>query len=128
MRISDWSSDVCSSDLCLAGHARSPAARHRRRLARLGAFRRRLYERPPYRVAGAEWRRRLRIDRCVGMTMRGLIHHIDLTVSDKERSRAFYDAVLGFLGYRRSADYDQGSRSEERSVGKELIITGKFWW
>src|SRR3546814_1196980 len=23
--------------------------------------------------------------------------------------RAFYDAVLGFLGYRRSADYDHGS-------------------
>ena len=43
------------------------------------------------------------------MTMRGLIHHIDLTVSDKERSRPFYDAVLGFLGYRRSADNDRGS-------------------
>lgn len=41
--------------------------------------------------------------------MRGLVHHIDLTVTDKERSRTFYDAVLGFLGYRRSADYDHGS-------------------
>src|SRR3546814_20386885 len=62
MRISDWSSDGCSSAL-----------------------------------------------RCVGMSMRGLIHHIDLTVSDKGRSRPFYDAVLGFLGYRRSADNDRGS-------------------
>src|SRR3546814_11289527 len=43
------------------------------------------------------------------MSMRGLIHHIDLTVSDKGRSRPFYDAVLGFLGYRRSADNDRGS-------------------
>lgn len=41
--------------------------------------------------------------------MRGLVHHIDLTVTDKSRSRVFYDAVLGFLGYRRSADYDHGS-------------------
>lgn len=41
--------------------------------------------------------------------MRGLVHHIDLTVTDKDRSRRFYDAVLGFLGYRRSADYDHGS-------------------
>ena len=43
------------------------------------------------------------------MTMRGLVHHIDLTVADKARSRPFYDAVLGFLGYRRSADDDNGS-------------------
>lgn len=43
------------------------------------------------------------------MSARGLVHHIDLTVIDKERSRAFYDAVLGFMGYRRSADYEHGS-------------------
>ncbi|RYD43575.1 MAG: bleomycin resistance protein [Sphingomonadales bacterium] len=43
------------------------------------------------------------------MSVRGLVHHIDLTVTDKERSRLFYDAVLGFLGYRRSADHDHGS-------------------
>lgn len=43
------------------------------------------------------------------MSVRGLIHHIDLTVTDAPRSRIFYDAVLGFLGYRRSADHDHGS-------------------
>lgn len=32
--------------------------------------------------------------------MRGTPSHIDLTVSDARRSVAFYDAVLGFLGYR----------------------------
>ncbi|WP_234179040.1 VOC family protein [Sphingopyxis sp. NFH-91] len=43
------------------------------------------------------------------MSARGLVHHIDLTVRDAARSRIFYDAVLGFLGYRRAADYDHGS-------------------
>lgn len=32
--------------------------------------------------------------------MRGCIHHIDLTVKDAEASRAFYESVLGFMGYR----------------------------
>ena len=31
---------------------------------------------------------------------RGLVHHIDLTVSDPTASRPFYEAVLGFMGYR----------------------------
>ena len=36
---------------------------------------------------------------------RGFPHHLDLTVSDLARSTAFYDVVLGSLGYARSADY-----------------------
>lgn len=35
--------------------------------------------------------------------MRGTIHHIDLTVSDLMVSAAFYELVLGFLGYRRTS-------------------------
>jgi catechol 2,3-dioxygenase-like lactoylglutathione lyase family enzyme len=31
--------------------------------------------------------------------MRGSVHHLDLTVRDPWASRAFYDAVLGFMGY-----------------------------
>lgn len=41
--------------------------------------------------------------------MRGLMHHIDLTVSDLVASRAFYDRVLGFLGYGRKADTPHGT-------------------
>jgi catechol 2,3-dioxygenase-like lactoylglutathione lyase family enzyme len=32
--------------------------------------------------------------------MRGLVNHVDLTVHDPERSAPFYEAVLGFMGYR----------------------------
>src|SRR5262245_28449473 len=40
--------------------------------------------------------------------MRGTIHHLDLTVHDPWASREFYDAVLGFLGYRRSKEDAHG--------------------
>ena len=33
--------------------------------------------------------------------MRGSVHHLDLTVKDPWASCAFYDAVLGFMGYQR---------------------------
>jgi len=33
--------------------------------------------------------------------MRGAIHHLDLTVRNPWASCDFYEAVLGFLGYRR---------------------------
>lgn len=35
---------------------------------------------------------------------RGQMHHLDLTVSDLDRSAPFYDAVLGFMGYRRTKE------------------------
>jgi len=40
--------------------------------------------------------------------MRGMIHHLDLTVRDPWASREFYDAVLGFLGYRLSKQDARG--------------------
>jgi len=40
--------------------------------------------------------------------MRGLIHHLDLTVKDPWASRDFYDAVLGFMGYRRVKEDARG--------------------
>jgi glyoxylase I family protein len=36
---------------------------------------------------------------------RGLPHHLDLTVTDLARSVAFYDKVLGGLGYARTCEY-----------------------
>jgi len=55
--------------------------------------------------------------------MRGAIHHIDLTVKDPWASRAFYDAVLGFMGYgaakegKRGFDYDLGAGASFVSIG-----------
>jgi glyoxylase I family protein len=40
--------------------------------------------------------------------MRGSIHHIDITVSDLDRSTEFYDCVLPLMGFRRSLDVPEG--------------------
>lgn len=40
--------------------------------------------------------------------MRGAVHHIDLSVRDPGAARPFWEAVLGFLGYRVSTEYDHG--------------------
>lgn len=40
--------------------------------------------------------------------MRGAVHHIDLTVKDPDASRAFYEAVLGFMGYVLKDDHARG--------------------
>ena len=40
--------------------------------------------------------------------MRGLVNHIDLTVREPQASRGFYEAVLGFLGYRIAAEHERG--------------------
>jgi glyoxylase I family protein len=36
------------------------------------------------------------------MRTRGGINHLDLNVIDLERSAAFYDRILGYMGYQRS--------------------------
>ena len=36
-----------------------------------------------------------------GARLRGVVHHIDLTVRDLAASAPFYEALLGFLGYTR---------------------------
>ena len=49
----------------------------------------------------------------------GRIHHIDLTVTDLERSTPYYDAVLTRMGYQRVADADEGPmwRGEGHELG-----------
>ena len=49
--------------------------------------------------------------------MRGLVHHIDLTVADPKASFAFYDALLSALGYR--CEY-QTERGYEWKLDTEL--------
>lgn len=38
--------------------------------------------------------------------MRGLLHHVVLTVRDPATSTAFYDAFLGVMGYKREPDFE----------------------
>jgi hypothetical protein len=40
--------------------------------------------------------------------MRGIVHHIDLTVRDPKASFPFYDAVLTMLGYLLEKETDRG--------------------
>jgi catechol 2,3-dioxygenase-like lactoylglutathione lyase family enzyme len=42
------------------------------------------------------------------MVSRGLVHHVDLTVKNPEASRPFYEAVLGFMGYRVVSHHARG--------------------
>src|SRR3546814_10919307 len=98
MRISDWSSDVCSSDLLHGDHPffgtgqaeAPPMPRHWRRLP--GASRVRTgVARPSNPVAG---------------------------IGPKYRPSILSAAALS----------RKNSRSEERRVGKEWVSTGRFWW
>lgn len=58
--------------------------------------------------------------------MRGFIHHLDLTVKDPSASAAFYDAVLGHMGYRRWSDDEDGIDWEHASAGDQLPTIGIF--
>src|SRR3546814_18877414 len=107
MRISDWSSDVCSSDLRgrLRGHAFrdvAPVARS----ARAGD--------------GRTWLSRLlrrRFVRDAGLARLCLLRR---TPGAADLARGRYA-----VGHRLGGDSD---RSEERRVGKEGGSTGRYWW
>ena len=53
--------------------------------------------------------------------MRGTMHHIDLTVRDPDASKPFYDAVLGFAGYRHGLGGDV-RREEADEAGPALVV------
>lgn len=51
--------------------------------------------------------------------MRGVVHHLDLNVKDVKASRAFYETVLGFMGYVLVDDH-------ERGFDMDLVRDGRF--
>ena len=53
--------------------------------------------------------------------LRGTIHHLDLTVHDPWASRPFYEAVLGYFGYRLAAEHDRGFDWDLRDAEGVLI-------
>jgi len=56
-----------------------------------------------------------------------MIDHVSIGVSDLARARAFYDAVLAPLGYRRMFDFEEASgygRSEAHPLGAQAL---PFW-
>lgn len=56
------------------------------------------------------------------MTMKPLLHHLSFGVADLARSAAFYDAVLGALGYRyRQVWPDEGSISYGPAEGEDTF-------
>ncbi|MDO8288177.1 MAG: VOC family protein [Parvibaculum sp.] len=58
--------------------------------------------------------------------MRGLIHHLDLTVKDPKASAPFYDAVLGHMGYRRWSEDETGIDWEHATTPDHLPTVGIF--
>src|SRR3546814_14918937 len=100
MRISDWSSDVCSSDLSTDGKKGATA----RQTALEGLY----LKQPP---APRQPRRRL-----AGRCRASLI-----------KSRAFADRPLTMPVAIR-LPLQRPGRSEERRYGKEVVSTGSTWW
>lgn len=58
--------------------------------------------------------------------MRGQVHHIDLTVKDAHASRAFYESVLGFMGYRYSSPISDISGASPNGYDFDLRDGGNF--
>jgi len=58
--------------------------------------------------------------------MRGFIHHIDLTVRGPWASAPFYDAVLGYMGYKRWDEDARGIDWEHASSKDRLPSIGIF--
>src|SRR3546814_11263363 len=119
MRISDWSSDVCSSDLELVGtllerlHHHAVDAGGDQLLA--GVARLLLVE--PGKLRAVEHAGGVRID--------ALDRHLRTLEAARRRLQRRLGAPVGRLEAAEGADL----RSEERRVGQECVSTGRTrWW
>lgn len=56
--------------------------------------------------------------------MRGGVHHIDLTVKDAKASFAFYESVLGFMGYRLQEQTEFGFDFDLHTPGAPFTSIG----
>src|SRR3546814_14314809 len=114
MRISDWSSDVCSSDLDSGADARflldGPAGKYGFIEARDGHL---------YRPDGKRFR-------CWGVNMTGWAVGSEEIPSHKDADT--YAAELARLGVNCVRLHFLDRRSEERRVGKECVSTCRSRW
>jgi catechol 2,3-dioxygenase-like lactoylglutathione lyase family enzyme len=56
--------------------------------------------------------------------MRGGIHHVDLTVKDAHASFAFYESVLGFMGYKLQEETERGFDFDLQTPGAPFTSIG----
>src|SRR3546814_18391018 len=133
MRISDWSSDVCSSDLApvvFIGHGIVDPASGRDDIGSAdlkGAVALRFAEPPPEYAAGNRPVPDLRSRRALYQS-RGTV--ADIAIKDSEDAE-FTRPQRGYrLGLMRFEEIRPGIgvRSEERRVGKECVRTCRSWW
>src|SRR3546814_14065098 len=110
MRISDWSSDVCSSDLKPPKPLPLKSKRSQMTLTSIG--------RSPFLLIAI-------IRECLADTMRGIAWLIKLTQLPKLEMQD--EAPLGFWRCTHATE-KFSPRSEERRVGKECVSTCRSRW
>src|SRR3546814_14233705 len=121
MRISDWSSDVCSSDLCFGTVDFAETEHDARRL--VPAQRRKIIARLPWHAeqAGAD----ARVDRVQG---------VDRAEIERLQNQPVLKPVFTHRRFNELRELDRidigilGYRSEERRVGKECGRTCRSRW
>src|SRR3546814_16015962 len=119
MRISDWSSDVCSSDLL--GHhrclQRESGTRHRAQ-----CYRDDLGRQDEVGAYGA-------LDLGVlGRRPAGRITQMSRFAAMKKRMNYFFGAFVAEINTAYHQQWGTGNRSEERRVGKERVSTCRSRW
>src|SRR3546814_15503133 len=113
MRISDWSSDVCSSDL-REGRVEAQAAREIRKNV-------------PIKAGAAPYRHERAACPQSGPQEGALVHEGKiLTFIHRGGGQAIMGVPIGLVEIQ--VERNEEVRSEERSVGKECVSTGRSRW